>query len=62
MGVSRPLRVALLGGGKMAMEHAKALASLGDVAQLVAVADPSVPVEELQQRFGSQVHGFADPG
>jgi predicted dehydrogenase/putative NADH-flavin reductase len=37
-----PLRVALIGGGKMAEHHARAIASTATPATLVAVADPSV--------------------
>ncbi len=34
------LRVALTGGGRMALHHARAIARNGELAQLVAVADP----------------------
>ncbi len=38
---SEPLRVALAGAGRMAANHARAVARLGRLARLVAVAEPS---------------------
>lgn len=54
------LRVALLGAGKMAMQHAAAI-RLCEGAQLVAVADPAVPPEDIKSRFGADVAVFPDP-
>ena len=44
-----PLRVAILGAGQMARQHARAIARLTDLARVVAVADPhGEAVEELR--------------
>lgn len=53
------LRVALLGAGKMAAQHAAALRHLTD-ARLVAVVDPVVTASEISTRFGPDVRPFAD--
>lgn len=42
----RPLRVALIGAGKMGRHHAQAISRLGPSATLVAVADPSPRARE----------------
>ena len=54
------LRVALLGAGKMAVQHAAAV-RLCEGAQLVAVVDPVVPPEDIKARFGAEVATFTDP-
>ena len=54
------LRVALLGAGKMAVQHAAAI-RLCEGAQLIAVVDPVVPPEDLKARFGAEVATFGDP-
>lgn len=53
------LRIALLGGGKMAVQHAAAVRACQNVT-LVAVVDPMIAPDELQRRFGSGVAAFAD--
>src|SRR5690606_187115 len=53
------LKVAILGGGKMAGQHAAAIATLKS-ARLVAVADPVVAEEDLRARFGSEVKIYRD--
>lgn len=53
------LRVALLGGGKMALQHAAAV-RLCNAAQLVAVVDPVVSPDELRSRFGAAVTPYSD--
>jgi predicted dehydrogenase len=53
------LRIALLGGGKMAVQHAAAVRACQNVA-LVAVVDPVIAPDELQRRFGADVATFAD--
>lgn len=55
----RVMKIAILGGGKMAVQHAAAIATLRNV-RLVAVADPVVPEGELKTRFGSEVTIFRD--
>ncbi len=57
--MTQRLRVALLGAGKMAVEHASAIRHC-DRAELVAVVDPAVPPAEIQSRFGANVASFAD--
>ncbi len=42
----RPLRIAVAGGGKMGQHHMKAIQRLGDVAALVAVAEPSPAIRD----------------
>lgn len=53
------LRVALLGAGKMAIQHAAAIRHC-DRADLVAVVDPAVPAAEIQSRFGADIATFVD--
>jgi predicted dehydrogenase/nucleoside-diphosphate-sugar epimerase len=53
------LRIALLGGGKMAAQHAVAI-QYCDSVKLVAVVDPGVAEQELKQRFGATVACYAD--
>jgi predicted dehydrogenase/nucleoside-diphosphate-sugar epimerase len=53
------LKIAILGGGKMAGQHAAAISTLENV-ELVAVADPVVPKGELETRFGSEVDVYRD--
>jgi predicted dehydrogenase/nucleoside-diphosphate-sugar epimerase len=57
--MTKRLRVALLGGGKMAVQHAAAVRQC-EVAQLVAVVDPVVPPKELMARFGAEVKPYSD--
>lgn len=57
--MSEILRIALLGGGKMARQHAAAIRLCPDV-KLVAVADPRVPAEELRRVFGAGVATFTE--
>ena len=58
--MTQKIRVALLGAGKMAVQHAAAI-RLCQGAQLVAVADPVVPPEDIKARFGAEVATFTDP-
>src|SRR5690606_30125426 len=51
---SEPLRIAILGGGKMAVQHARAIRTLPQ-ALLVAVADPFLSQAQLAERFGTDV-------
>jgi len=53
------LKIAILGGGKMAGQHAAAIATLKN-ARLVAVADPLIPEEDLKTRFGAGVGFYRD--
>lgn len=57
--MSEILRVALLGGGKMAIHHATAI-RLSLNATLVAVVDRQVPAAELKARFGDNIAVFDD--
>jgi predicted dehydrogenase/nucleoside-diphosphate-sugar epimerase len=57
--MSEFLRVALLGGGKMAHQHAAAIRQCRG-AKLVAVVDPAVPSDELKTRFGADVVPYSD--
>ncbi|MBX3703159.1 MAG: Gfo/Idh/MocA family oxidoreductase [Steroidobacteraceae bacterium] len=57
--MSETLRVALLGGGKMALQHATAI-RLCRAVELVAVADPQVSLAELTARFGADVRTYSD--
>ena len=57
--MSEILRVALLGGGKMALQHAAAIRQCPD-ARLVAVVDPHVAMEELKAKFGADVAALPD--
>ncbi|HEX7012126.1 MAG TPA: Gfo/Idh/MocA family oxidoreductase [Steroidobacteraceae bacterium] len=53
------LKVAILGGGRMAQKHATAV-RLQRNAVLAAVVDPYVAAAELKRRFGSDVEAHAD--
>lgn len=53
------LRIAILGGGKMAQKHATAI-RLQPGTRLVAIGDPFLTVEEIKERFGADVDGFRD--
>lgn len=57
--MSEILRVALLGGGKMALQHAAAIRQCPN-ARLVAVADPHMATEELKAKFGADIAAFSD--
>lgn len=57
----KELRVAILGGGQMALKHATAI-RLRSRARFVAVADPFLPTEEIKSRFGSDIQAFQDVG
>ena len=57
--MGKTLRVAILGGGRMAQKHATAI-RLQPGAGLVAVADPYLSEEEIQARFGTDIEGFRD--
>jgi len=57
--MTKSLRVALLGGGKMAVQHAVAV-RLCNRARLVAVVDPVLDIEVLRSRFGAHVEPYAD--
>jgi predicted dehydrogenase/nucleoside-diphosphate-sugar epimerase len=57
--MTKKLRVALLGAGKMAIQHAAAIRHC-EGAELVAVADPAVPAADIQARFGAGVAAFSD--
>jgi len=54
-----PLRIALLGAGKMAVQHGVAIRHCTD-ASLVAVVDPAVTPAEIAARFGAGVAAYAD--
>src|SRR5688500_18954053 len=53
------LRVAILGGGKMAQKHATAV-RLQPQARLVAVGDPFLSADDIRERFGADVAAFRD--
>lgn len=53
------LKIAILGGGKMAGQHAAAIATLKN-ARLLAVADPVVAEADLRARFGTEVKIYRD--
>jgi predicted dehydrogenase/nucleoside-diphosphate-sugar epimerase len=55
--MTKELRVAILGGGRMAQQHATAI-RLQPQARFVAVGDPYLSPEEIKQRFGADVEGF----
>jgi predicted dehydrogenase/nucleoside-diphosphate-sugar epimerase len=55
--MTKELRVAILGGGRMAQQHATAI-RLQPQARFVAVGDPYLTAEEIKERFGSDVEGF----
>lgn len=52
-----PLRIALLGAGKMAVQHAAAIRQCKE-ATLVAVVDPAIPPAVLAETFGADVQVF----
>ena len=51
--MSPALRIALLGAGKMAIQHGAAIRHCAG-AELVAVVDPGVPSDEIRARFGQE--------
>ena len=55
----QPLRVALVGGGKMAEHHARAIAATAEAAALVAVADPSEASRAAITRIAPTARGYA---
>ena len=55
--MTKELRVAILGGGRMAQQHATAI-RLQPQARFVAVGDPYLSAEEIKERFGADVEGF----
>ena len=57
--MTQRLRVALLGGGKMALQHAAAIRRC-EGALLVAVADPGVPPADLRVKFGDSLGTYSD--
>jgi predicted dehydrogenase/nucleoside-diphosphate-sugar epimerase len=57
--MAQKLRVALLGAGKMALQHAAAIREC-DRAELVAVVDPAITPAEITARFGTEVAAFSD--
>ncbi len=54
-----PIRVALVGGGKMAQHHARAIARCNFPAQVVAVADPSESARAAMLGIAPGALGFA---
>jgi predicted dehydrogenase/nucleoside-diphosphate-sugar epimerase len=57
--MTKELRVAILGGGRMAQQHATAI-RLQPQARFVAVGDPYLSSDEIRERFGADVEGFKD--
>jgi predicted dehydrogenase/nucleoside-diphosphate-sugar epimerase len=57
-----PLRVALVGGGKMAQHHARAVAAAGVPAEVVAVTDPSPAAREAMAAVVPDARGYATLG
>jgi predicted dehydrogenase/nucleoside-diphosphate-sugar epimerase len=55
--MSKELRVAILGGGRMAQQHATAI-RLQPLARFVAVGDPYLSDAEIKERFGADVQGY----
>ena len=55
--MTKELRVAILGGGRMAQQHATAI-RLQPQARFVAVGDPYLSAEEIKERFGKDVEGY----
>jgi predicted dehydrogenase/nucleoside-diphosphate-sugar epimerase len=53
------LRIAILGGGRMALQHATAIRLQPDT-KLVAVGDPFLSNDDIKTRFGADVEGFRD--
>jgi predicted dehydrogenase/nucleoside-diphosphate-sugar epimerase len=58
--MGKELRVAILGGGRMALQHATAIRLQAD-AKFVAVGDPFLSEDEIKARFGADVAGYRDP-
>jgi predicted dehydrogenase/nucleoside-diphosphate-sugar epimerase len=58
--MNKLLKVAIFGGGRMALNHATAIRLQPDT-RLVAVADPFLPTEEVKEKFGADVEHFKDP-
>ncbi|HEU5134571.1 MAG TPA: Gfo/Idh/MocA family oxidoreductase [Steroidobacteraceae bacterium] len=58
--MSKQLRVAIFGGGRMAGNHATAI-RLQPNATFVAVADPYLSPEEVRERFGADIEHYKDP-
>ncbi|MBC8028444.1 MAG: Gfo/Idh/MocA family oxidoreductase [Steroidobacteraceae bacterium] len=58
--MTKELRVAILGGGRMAQQHATAI-RLQPQARFVAVGDPFLSAEEIKERFGADVEGYKSP-
>ena len=58
--MSKQLRVAIFGGGRMAGNHATAIRLQAD-AKFVAVADPYLSPEEVRERFGADIEHYKDP-
>jgi predicted dehydrogenase/nucleoside-diphosphate-sugar epimerase len=56
----KELRVAILGGGRMALQHATAI-RLQANAKFVAVGDPFLTEQEIKERFGADIAGYQDP-
>ena len=50
--MTKELRVAILGGGRMAQQHATAI-RLQPQARFVAVGDPYLSSDEIRERFGT---------
>jgi predicted dehydrogenase/nucleoside-diphosphate-sugar epimerase len=57
--MGKELRIAILGGGKMAQKHATA-ARLQPQARLVAVGDPYLSADEIRARFGADIEPYKD--
>ncbi len=55
-----PLRIALIGTGKMGLHHLQAMKRIGG-ATVVAVADPTANADAINTLVGSPVQVFADP-
>jgi predicted dehydrogenase/nucleoside-diphosphate-sugar epimerase len=56
----KELRVSILGGGRMALQHATAI-RLQANAKFVAVGDPFLTEQEIKERFGADIAGYQDP-
>lgn len=57
-GSHSPLRVAIVGAGRMGMEHAATLARLADSASVVAVVDPDERARDRMQRLVPSARSF----
>src|SRR5262245_46100538 len=57
--MSKELRVAILGGGKMAQKHGTAI-RLQPGARFVAVGDPVLSTAEVKERFGQDIEAYTD--